>query len=127
MAKSDIPDSLEPGHIAGQSPAPPERMAGHTAYDFSATAGDQGNEEDLGGRPAFLYRSGPWSGATLDQRGENLPRRDQPWKLERYFTLGVRDVLPFNATPEQVIRGIRTDGYFVWRENDPSRTAATSQ
>jgi len=129
MSRRGIPDPLKPGHITGQNPATPERLPGHTSYyneDNLANA-SRNNEEELGGRPAFLYRSGEWAGVTLDAGGQNLPHREGGWHLERHFTLGVRDALPINVTPEQIIRGIRANGHFVWRVNDPSRTSATTQ
>jgi len=127
MAKNDMPDPLKPAHITGQNPQTPERMPAHTRYAFDRDADSaSGNEEDLGGRPAFLYRSEEWAGVTLDSSGQNLPARNAPWTLERYFTLGVRDVGPQGVVPEQIIRGIHSAGYYVWRVNDPSRTAGTS-
>lgn len=128
MVKSKLPDPLKPGNITGQNPATPERMPGHTGY---YSDGDRSqvsdNEEDLGGRPAFLYRSGEWAGATLDSSGQNLPARQDRWQLDRHFTLGVRDVGPESITPEEIIRGIQFRGYHVWRATDRAKTSGTSQ
>ena len=116
MAKEDVPDPTKPGQIPGQNPSTPERMPGHTAY-FQDTADHAGtsNEEELGGRPAFLYRSDDWSGITLDSSGENLPARSAGWQLERYITLGIRDAIPADATPEQILAGIQARGFYVWK------------
>jgi hypothetical protein len=128
MAKKSVPDPLKPGHIQGQNPATPERMPGHTGYYSDEASSAAGNEEDLGGRPAFLFRSGKWAGVTLDSSGQNLPKRDDvPWQLDCEFTLGIRHAAPENVTPEQIIRGIHVHGYYIWRPDDPSRTGATTQ
>ena len=119
------PDPLAPGHIEGQNPATPERMPGHTA-DVESKPG--GNEELLGGRPAFLFQAGEFAGATLDSSGANLPPAEngRPWQLEQMFTLGVRDVGPGDIYPEKIIAGIRAHGYLVWyrtttAEADPQK------
>ena len=128
MATRDVPDPLKPGNIPGQNPATPERMPGHTAAVASETPAEQGNEEELGGRPAFLFRAGEWRGVTLDSSGQNLPKTPpSEWQLERYFTLGVRDAVPGDINPEQIIRGVRASGYFVWRTTNPSRFGSTTQ
>lgn len=127
MAKSRLPDPLKPGNIPGQNPATAERMPGHTSYYRDTDPAQDGNEEELGGRPAFLYRSGEWTGVTLDSSGQNLPWRELPWKPAGEFTLGIRHAAPDGVTPEQIVRGIHVDGYYVWRPDDPSRTGATTQ
>ena len=128
MAARDVPDPLKPGHIPGQNPATPERMPGHTGAVASATVADQGNEEELGGRPAFLFRAGDLHGVTLDSSGQNLPQTTPAqWQLESYFTLGVRDAVPGDINPEQIIRGVRAAGYYVWRTTNPSRFGGTTQ
>lgn len=124
-----IPDPLEPGNIPGQNPATPERMPGHTTAVEATPLADDSNEENLGGRPAFLFRAGEWCGVTLDSSGENLPKTSPTaWQLDRYFTLGVRDAGPGEVAPEQIIRGIRASGFYVWRTTDPLRgVGATTQ
>lgn len=119
------PDPLEPGHIDGQNPNTPERMPGHTRA--VQPSGPDANEEELGGRPAFLFQCGPLRGVTLDSSGENLPSEAGKWTLERYFTLGIRDCGLEDIGPETLIRGIKARGYHVWSRADPSRMQATSQ
>lgn len=123
MAK---PDPLDEGHIPGQNPATPERVHEHTRVVESRP---DGNEEDLGGRPAFLFRCGDMLGVTLDSSGANLPviQTEGGWTLERYFTLGIRDVGLDDISPESIIRGIRANGYHIWRASDPSRMQGTTQ
>lgn len=118
------PDPLSDGHIEGQNPATPERPPGSTSDVVSEPGG---NEEELGGRPAFLFRSGAMAGVTLDSSGANLPPHEPSWTMERYFTLGVRDAGLETINPEVIIRGIKARGYYVWRTNDPSRGEGTSQ
>ena len=68
-------------------------------------------------------------GITLDSSGANLPviQSAGGWTLERYITLGIRDVGLEDINPEAVIRGIRAHGYHVWRTTDPSRMQGTTQ
>ena len=127
MTNKNIPDPLKAGCITGQNPSTPERLPGHTGYYSDNDSAVAGNEEELGGRPAFLFRTGEWAGVSLDSSGKNLPGRGEPWQLDQYFTLGVRHAVPANLNPEQIIRGVSADGYFVWRTTDPARTAATTQ
>jgi len=127
MGKRDVPDPLKPAHITGQNPATPERMPGHTGYySENDRSSNTANEEDLGGRPAFLFRSGEWAGVTLDSSGQNLPARGPGWRLEQYFTLGIRDAAPMGIIPEQVVRAIHSDGYFVWRPLPEPRASTTT-
>lgn len=122
-----FPDPEKPGHITGQNPETPERLPGHTAH-VDPAPGAADNEEELGGRPAFLFAAGAWRAVTLDSSGSNLPKpEEERWRLVRYFTLGVRDAGLEGIDPEPILRGIVARGYFVWRPGDPSRTSGTSQ
>ena len=127
MAKNAIPDPLEPGHIDGQNPATPERMPGHTGYYDDANPKTNGpNEERAGGKPAFLFQSGEWSAITLDSSGQNLPAREPGWILKQYFTLGVRNAAPTGVIPEQAIRRVSIDGFYVWRTSSGDRRTGTA-
>ncbi len=111
---SDGPDPLKPGHIEGQNPATPERHPGATGEVRSQHAGDA-NEEDLGGRPAFLFQSGVLAAITLDSSGANLPDPGgDRWLLVRTVTLGVRDV-GLDMNPEPVLAAIKSQGHYLWR------------
>lgn len=122
------PDPLAPAHIEGQNPATPQRLPGHTGAVASAPAGGLDNEEELGGRPAFLFKSGPLAAVTLDSSGANLPlRAAEPWQLQQAVTLGVRDVGLPGINPEPVIRGIFSAGYYIWDTSDPSWGLGSSQ
>ncbi|MGD9659395.1 MAG: hypothetical protein AB7U61_17445 [Methylocystis sp.] len=104
------PDSLNPGQIEGQNPATPERLPSHTADVVSIPAAGA-NEEELGGRPAFLFESDGLAAVTLDSSGQNLPPRNGAgWQLVRYFTLGVRDAGLAGINPEPIIRRIHKRG-----------------
>lgn len=86
---------------------------------------DNGNEEDEGGRRAYLFACGDLAAVSLEEDGANLPMKRQ-WTFLRPFTLGVRDVGPWGKNPEPIIRGLLSDGFYVWREGGDSRSA-TSQ
>ena len=55
---------------------------------------------------------------SLDPAGANIPVRfcPQTWKLMTTFKLGVQEPVPAAIAPEPIIRGIRADGYYIWRE-----------
>jgi hypothetical protein len=38
------------------------------------------------------------------------------WRWRSTFALGVREVMPRPIKPEPVLRGLRGDGYYIWRE-----------
>jgi hypothetical protein len=123
MAKP--PNPLDPGYIDGQNPATPQRLPGATATVTGRASAD--NEEELGGRPAFLFRSGTLYGVTLDAAGANLPLQGEPWALEQYVTLGVRNVGLPNMNPEPVIRGIAANGFYIWDGANRTPTFGTGQ
>ena len=89
----------------------------------------EGNEEELGGVTAFVFKCRDEAAITLESSGANLPALLPPetWIFDRKFTLGVRDVCPIGLNPEPVIRTIRSQGFYVWRPHDPSRRSGTSQ
>ncbi len=80
------------------------------------------NEEEFGGRPAYLFFSGDLAAVTLDPSGANLPAQpgEEPWLLDRSFVLGVRDVGLLDMNPEPLVLGIKTDGYYLWRPGAPA-------
>jgi hypothetical protein len=81
---------------------------------------DEASPEDA--RPAFLFRcdGADLLAVTLDQTGRNLPLRDgaAAWSLIAEFPLGVQEVVPANIDPEPVLRGLRAEGYFVWKADN---------
>jgi hypothetical protein len=125
MAK---PDPLTPGQIEGQNPATPERLPRHPDAVSSQPAGSVANEEDMGGRPAFLFSAGDMAAVTLDSSGANLPppADGDGWVLERYFTLGVRDAGLPDVSPEPIIQGVLAQGFYLWRKTDPARMSPRS-
>lgn len=118
---SKAPDPLKPGHIRGQNPATPELHPGATGEVGSLHGGDA-NEEDLGGRPAFLFRAGGVAAITLVSSGANLPAvaDGAPWTLSRTVTLGVRDV-GLDMNPEPVIVAIKRNGFYMWSDDGSPR------
>ena len=88
-----------------------------------------GNEEVRGSAVAYLFRAGDWLGITRDNRGLNLPLREDgaSWTKLRPVTLGIRVFGVAGVTPEAVVRGLHSRGFYVWRPGDPSRIPGTSQ
>ena len=69
-------------------------------------------------RQAFLFKSasGEFLAVTLQSKGENIPNFDQQnWVLVTEFALGVHEAVPVDIQPEPILRGIKANGYFVWR------------
>jgi hypothetical protein len=54
-------------------------------------------------------------GVSLDSHGKNLPVCDGGWVLRTEFSLGVHEPVPAPIDPEPILRGIRSQGYFVWQ------------
>ncbi len=52
-----------------------------------------------------------------DITGANLPRTTCAggWLLHRKFELGINAEVPAPITPEPIIRGIHSAGYYIWR------------
>jgi hypothetical protein len=80
--------------------------------------------------PAYLFnsRSDPLLHAiTRHPSGANLPPLETPdeWVFDGLIALGIREALPVRIAPEPVLRGLLSDGYFVWR--DRSNPRGTSQ
>ena len=55
---------------------------------------------------------------SLDPSGANIPKRycHEGWTLREEFDLGVDEPMPVAIEPGPVIQGIRTAGYYVWRQ-----------
>jgi len=53
-----------------------------------------------------------------DHSGKNIPRSACPegWSFKREFSLGIRNAMPIAIDPEPILRGLRTLGYYIWRE-----------
>jgi hypothetical protein len=53
-----------------------------------------------------------------DQSGKNFPQNIclGGWLLKLRFTLGAREAMPVAIAPEPVLRGLRSIGYYIWRE-----------
>jgi hypothetical protein len=79
---------------------------------------------------AYLFRSrlDPRVHAiTRELDGANLPADMGPggWVMDKEFALGVREAMPVHVAPEPVLRGLKADGFFIWREG--SNPKGTSQ
>jgi hypothetical protein len=58
----------------------------------------------------------------------NLPDQgcEAGWQLQAEFPLGIREAIPAPMDPEPVIRGIKSNGYFVWRERPVHNPSGSS-
>lgn len=67
---------------------------------------------------AFLFESvdGGHLGVSLDRSGANLPRDNgEQWVMRTEFALGVHEAVPAAIDPEPILRGLKAEGFFVWR------------
>lgn len=67
---------------------------------------------------AFLFESadGVYLGVSHDRAGANLPRdQGQQWIMQTEFELGVHEAVPAAIDPEPILRGLKANGFFVWR------------
>lgn len=55
---------------------------------------------------------------SLDSAGANIPREAcvEGWRFKTAFALGVQEAVPAPIDPEPILRGIRANGYYIWRE-----------
>ena len=60
---------------------------------------------------------------SMDGTGRNLP--EQAWRYIEAFALGIHEAMPRAVDPEPIMRGLRTVGYYIWREGhrNPSGTS----
>ena len=68
-------------------------------------------------REAFLFVNSDrtLNAVSLHRDGRDLPQTgESQWRFEREFPLGVHEATPFGLDPEPILRGIASDGYFVW-------------
>ena len=71
-------------------------------------------------RPAFLFQCGESClfAVSLDKTGANIPTVAciDGWHFRDAFRLGVHEAMPVAISPEPILRGIKADGYFIWRQ-----------
>ena len=71
-------------------------------------------------RTAFLFQcgNGELFAVSLDTSGANIPRTlcTHGWRCREAFRLGVHEAMPVAISPEPILRGIKADGYFIWRK-----------
>jgi hypothetical protein len=67
-------------------------------------------------RVAYLFADAArgLNAATLEPSGRNLPIDMGKWVYQREFALGIQEVLPLNISPEPMLRGLTSRGYFIW-------------
>jgi hypothetical protein len=46
--------------------------------------------------------------------GSNLPLLRGSWDFQKEIVLGVQEPLDAGIDPEPALRGLRSDGYFIW-------------
>lgn len=74
-------------------------------------------------RRAFLFQCGESNlfAVSLDETAANIPAglcAAAAWHLRDAFALGVQEAMPIGVAPEPVLRGIKAEGYFVWRQGE---------
>jgi hypothetical protein len=86
-------------------------------------------DNDARGAYLFLCPRTNCYGITLEKSGANLHDQgcDAGWQFQAEFPLGIREAIPAPMDPEPVIRGIKADGYFVWREGPVRNPSGTAQ
>jgi hypothetical protein len=71
-------------------------------------------------RTAFLFQCGECDlfAVSLDKTGANIPMVAciNGWRCRDEFRLGVHEAMPIAISPEPILRGIKADGYFIWRK-----------
>jgi hypothetical protein len=69
---------------------------------------------------AYLFQCGENGlyAVSLDASGDNIPRNAcaDGWRFRTSFALGVHEPVPASIEPEPILRGIRANGYYIWRE-----------
>jgi hypothetical protein len=55
---------------------------------------------------------------SLDPFGLNIPQRSCPqgWRRIAEFVLAVHQPMPVAIAPERILQGLRSVGYYIWRE-----------
>jgi hypothetical protein len=53
-----------------------------------------------------------------ERNGANLPLVRGPWTFQKEIVLGVQEPPEIGIDPEPVLRGIRAEGYFIWRTDN---------
>jgi hypothetical protein len=51
---------------------------------------------------------------TRSKTGANLPLLGGDWIFEKEIVLGVQEPLAAGIDPEPALRGMRSEGYFIW-------------
>ncbi|RUO97364.1 hypothetical protein [Hyphomicrobium sp.] len=62
----------------------------------------------------FANTEEPVKAISRDREGANLPLLRGQWVREGEVTVGVQEPLQVDIDPEPVLRGLRSDGYFIW-------------
>lgn len=77
---------------------------------------------------AYLFHNSEelMNAVTRDRKGANLPLLRGPWTFQKEIVLGVQEPSDTGIDPEPILRGIRAEGYFIWRA-DIAQPFGTSQ
>lgn len=69
---------------------------------------------------AFLFQCGDGDlfAVSRDKTGANIPLAacSEGWRYRDEFRLGVHEVMPIAVSPEPILRGVKANGYFIWRK-----------
>lgn len=52
---------------------------------------------------------------TRDRKGANLPLLRGAWDFQKEIVLGVQEPFAAGIDPEPALRGMRSEGYFIWK------------
>jgi hypothetical protein len=86
---------------------------------------------DVDATEAYLFEGddGRLFAVSRDRTGANIPTNltTDGWSFRQGFELGVREALPFASNPEPILRGLRSLGFYIWREGPVRNPSGTSQ
>jgi hypothetical protein len=85
--------SLDMKSASGMSALPPDATKAYLFY----------NSEEL------------LNAVTRDRKGTNLPLLRGPWTFQKEVMVGVQEPSTLGIDPEPILRGMRSEGYFIWR------------
>lgn len=80
-----------------------------------------GPAADIDASQAYLFQcddNGLFA-VSRDRTGRNIPQGAcaEGWRFLMEFSLGIRESMPMPIDPEPVLRGMRNNGYYVWRDD----------
>lgn len=62
----------------------------------------------------FVNTAAGLNAITREKNGRNLPLLSGDWAFQKEVLLGVQEPLDAGIDPEPALRGMRSEGYFIW-------------